>query len=279
MPYGKPIKESLALRMYIDHREGQTYGQIGRRYGYHKKSVIRAFKVRGWDVALHELKGVASRSNAGTFAPAPRLTAQKISQMLAEETKLRVPSGLKLEWRKWALERRGKFIARLRARLHLSDQRPETPFSANVEPYDYASPRAWEIIRKANDGKNSKFAVMKLNIASQGVIYKGELYYWARKAGYVKAVPWTKEAGRPLLHHIIWEEANGRPVPESHVLSFIDGNWNNLLPSNLTLRTRNDVARHNQAAALNRKSRELTSILLKRTQRKDINDNLGTLKI
>lgn len=187
-----------------------------------------------------------------------------------------MPAELKLEWRTWSLERRGWFITKLRAKLARLGDRRDLPFSSNVELFDYASPRAHEIAQRVNAGTDSRSARVKIDICSQGVIWRDRLWFWSHKVGY-QSGPWTPENGRPVLHKAIWEETHGRKVPRHHVIRFIDGNPNNLAPENLHLATRNDIARENQAAALLRKSRERTAILLNRHQtgnRHDLSDSL-----
>lgn len=49
---------------------------------------------------------------------------------------------------------------------------------------------------------------------------------------------------RPV-HHLVWEEHTGQPVPEGYVLAFRDGNARNVDPDNLELVSRADVMRRN----------------------------------
>jgi hypothetical protein len=167
------------------------------------------------------------------------------------------------------MEKRAWFIRTLRARLKLPMEQPTGPFSSGVVPFDYATPEAREIKDKLNAGLNSQEAICKIDLCTQGVIYKGDLWFWCPKTGYNKRGSWTPENGRPILHRVIWEKANGRKVPAHHVVRFIDGNDNNLAPENLTLAHRNDLCRESQAKALLRKSRERTALLLLRAQGKE----------
>jgi hypothetical protein len=194
-----------------------------------------------------------------------------------------VPQELKFEWRHWSLARRGKFIACIRAKLNRPTDRPCLPFSANVEPFDYSTPRAQAIARQMNAGCTSRQWRAMIRLNSQGVIYQGRLYFWAADGGgghtgayYIG--PWTPGTGRPALHHIIWRKFNG-PIPAGHVVRARDGNPNNLDPANLYLATRNDVARENQAASLLKKSRAATALLLDRAQaRKKPHDHIDVVK-
>jgi hypothetical protein len=204
-----------------------------------------------------------TRTSLGRFASTLQpLTPEAINKLIAGATRLAVPAALKREWRGWPMERRGEFISRLRKKLRLPTDRPNTPFSSNVEPFDYTSPRANQIMNRKNAGRGSKYFAVKMDIKSQGVIYRDELWFWSHKTGY-QLGPWTPERGRPCLHHHIWRETHGRPVPAGMVLVFKDGNRNNLSPDNLAPATKNDICRQNQAAALTRSSRERTALLLK----------------
>ena len=178
-----------------------------------------------------------------------------------------VPDALKFTWRKWTLAQRADFLARLRARISpgvAQANRPTTPYSSNVEPFDYGSEHAHAIMRAANVGRNSRTKALQIRLNSEGVIFEGSLWFWTYKTGYAKGP--LRQGTLHLLHHRIWSLAHGRPVPPGHVLRFIDGNPNNLVADNLILLTRDQVARENQAAALSKKSRELTALLLNRSQ-------------
>ncbi len=49
---------------------------------------------------------------------------------------------------------------------------------------------------------------------------------------------------RPV-HHLVWEEHTGAPVPKGHALVFRDGNLRNFDPANLELVTRAELMRRN----------------------------------
>ena len=206
------------------------------------------------------------RTARGTFAGDPPLTAAQIAELIASATKMVIPGPLKVEWKKWSLARRAGFIAILREELKSPKDRPDKPFSSNVEPFDYGSPRAWEIANRMNAGLGSKKWKIHMRISSQGVIWEDTLWFWVPGNGYVRG-QWTRGRGLPVLHHALWKRHHGRPVPPGHVISFIDGNPNNLVPENLRLLTRNELCRRNQAKTLTKRSRELTALLLKSTQK------------
>ncbi len=256
--------DPLVGDMYADYSRPMSLCAVGRKYGYDYRVVRELFVTRGLPVRV--VCRTAARDPAtGKILPYVPLTDEQLEALISRMQTLHLPAELRLEWRTWSLERRGWFVARLRAKLARPSDRPDRPFSGNVEPFDYASPRAHEIVRALNTGTNSRSARIKIDLCSQGVIWRDRLWFWSHKVGY-QSGPWQRGRGRPVLHKTIWEEANGRTVPPGHVLRFIDGNPNNLVPENISLATRNAVLRETQATHLNKRSRELTSILLNRSQ-------------
>jgi transposase-like protein len=262
----KPLSVELVQRMYADYQSGMSLAAVARRHGKHRKSLHQVFQRRG--LILRPTKKLNGNRNAtGQFEPAKPLTERQITALIAEASKLAVPVALKLQWRKWSLERRGQFIARLLAKLKNPKDRPQGSLSKEMMFFDYATPEANQIAREMNAGRDSHTAAIKIDICSQGIIWRGRLWFWCSKVGY-QSGPWIPGGGRPSLHHVIWEEHHGRKVPAGSVLIFADGNKNNFAPRNLRLVSRNQICRQNHAAALFRKSREVTSILLARAQRK-----------
>lgn len=55
---------------------------------------------------------------------------------------------------------------------------------------------------------------------------------------------YTPRDWRPV-HHLVWEEHTGQPVPKDHALVFRDGNRRNFDPDNLELVTRAELMRRN----------------------------------
>jgi hypothetical protein len=263
--------------MYADYCAGMSLGQVGQKYDRSHKSVGDLFKSRG--LKVRKATGDPKRLPNGQIAPLRIYTPAEIDDLIRAQPRIRVPVELKIHWRKWSFARRGKFIARMRELICDDKARPELPFSANVIPFDYATPEARKIIDRINAGKSSRDAGEKLNVVSQGVIWKDTLWFWTRKAGYMRSGGWNPAEGRPCLHHVIWEEAHGRPIPEGYVVRHADGNPNNLDPHNLTLATRNDVCRENHAAGLAAKSRDLTALLLKRSQQTETHGHETTPSI
>lgn len=260
----KKLPPALVAAMYADYCRPMSLHALGRKYGRDRRSIREVFVCRKLAVRTSPNASWARLPN-GQVAPAVPLTPAEIEQLIVTSPRVMVPAMLKREWRSWSWARRQEFINRLRAHHGDEQARPTTPFSANVEPFDYASPRAHAIARAVNAGGDSRQARTTLKTPSQGVIFEGQLWFWNRKAGYQLGL-WTPAEGRPVLHKLLWERHHGRPVPPSHVIRFADGNRNNLAPENLLLCSRNEVARENQAAALFRKSRAQTALLLARAQ-------------
>lgn len=260
----------LVAAMHADHIAGMGFTEIERKYERGRKTVRGVFLHRGLQIIIRKSN---SKLENGRFMPSTPKTPEEIEEIIRTTPKLYVPEELKLDWRKWDLARRGDFIRRLRARLASPLDRPQTPFSSNVKPFEYASPEAWEIINAGNAGLNSRSAAFNLKIPSQGVIYDGGLWFWSGAGrGYFRG-KWTREDGRPSLHHHLYRVHHG-PIPSDGVVVLVDGNFNNLDPSNLFLRTRNDLCRENQANAITRKSRAKMEILLARTERKNQDHDL-----
>jgi hypothetical protein len=260
------LPDEFIAAMHADFMGGMTFAQVERKYGRCKNSIRAIFQNRRLPLRAARHYTLAKKPD-GTFERLAPLTPEEIDAMVAAAQIIAVPPGLKLEWRRWPLARRAEFITRLRERLAGPLDRPSGPFSANVQPFDYGTPAAWEIVHRKNRGTDSRGARAKINIRSQGVIFRDELWFWnADGHGYYQAGSWTAKRGRPALHRMLWSEANG-PIPPGHVVSHRDGNLNNLDPANLHLRSRDEVCRINQAGALTRKSRERTAILLQRSQK------------
>jgi len=259
------IPADIVAAMHAEYSAGASLCEVARRHGKDRKNLSQIFARRG--LPVRPCRIIRQHYQNGQFIPAKPITPRQIDALIANAKKLRVPPALKREWRKWPLEKRGAFIARLRARLRSPHDRPDKPFSANVTPFDYATSEARAISAATNTWKNSRTAGSKIKIHSQGVIHKNKLWFWTRKTGYLEG-PWTATRTRQLLHHHIWEETHARPVPPGHCVVHLDGNPNNLAPENLALITRDENLRRNHAAALARKSRERTALLLKLSRKK-----------
>lgn len=265
--------DANAAAMYADYLELKSCSAVAKKWKSDKGTVKYVLQRNGYTV--RSIKQVPRQANGSPVRHVP-FTKQQLAAMIAKATRFAVPNELKFEWRSWSLARRGEFIARLRAKFKRCWDRPEKPFSANVEPFDYASPRAHAIARKVNAGLDSRQHHTTIKVVCQGVIYQGQLWFWSAKAGYCLG-SWLPEDGRPQLHRHIWEEHNGRKVPPAHVVRHVDGNWNNLDPENLTLATKNDICRENQSRALSAKSRAITALLLNRSQSQNPDAHTNTI--
>jgi hypothetical protein len=262
--------DALVAEMHADYMRPMSLSAVGRKYKRTRESVRELFATRG--LTIRQVMIPPLKLANGQIAPYVPLTAAEIDALIARATRVIVPDALKFEWRKWSMECRRDFVQRLRARLALPGGMPTTPCSAGIEPFAYGHPRAHAIVAKANVGCGSH-PKMSIKTTSQGVIWQDTLWFWSPKTGYERG-PWTKEAGRPLLHHIIYEAAHGK-IPPKSVVRFADGNWNNLDPANLVLASRNDLARENQAKAFTRISRARVAHLLNRHQQPASNHDLA----
>lgn len=256
--------DALIAQMHGDYMTPMSMRAVARKYERTTACIRSFFHSRG--LYIRPAKIVRRQANGSPERYVP-FTPEQIEALIQSATKFRVPTELKFEWRRWTMEQRMDFVRRLRVHLQGANDAPITPYSDNVEPFAYGHSRAHEIAERANNGQDSRQAAQKIKICSQGVIYRDQLWFWNRGMGCgYQLGAYTETDGRPILHHVLWEEYNGHPVPAGHVVRHADGNQNNFAPENLILRTRNDVCRENQAGALQRKSRAMTALLLNRAQ-------------
>ena len=243
------LSTELVAGMYREYQAGASLSGLGRKYGRNRMTVRDIFHRRG--LAVRSCPGGPNIDPVtGKFIAAKPATARQLEAMIADAKRVGVPRALAHEWRLWPIARRMDFIRRLRVRF--PSTRPAGPFSANVEPFDYGSPRARAIVARLNRGLDSRTKRAQLKPNSEGVIWKDRLWYWVGPTrierglgdGYFLGV-WRPGVGRPCLHHTIWEQRHG-PVPPGQTVIFKDGNKNNLSPANLALRSMADCARMNQ---------------------------------
>jgi hypothetical protein len=219
-------KEKIA-EMYALYQSGMTFADLSRKYDRERGTIRGLFEVRG--LALRPAK----KPKLGFGVRIPEPTIAELEALAAAAPRLYVPPELKIHWRRWDFTKRREFIAMLRKKF--PSKRPTGKFSSNVTPFEYGTPEAHKIADKMNEGRNSQTKLIAMKPCSEGVIYKGELYFWASKTLYLRGTGWRPGIGRQPLKHVIWEEANGRPVPEKTIVIQKDGNLNNFLPSNLAL--------------------------------------------
>ena len=263
----RALLDPLVREMHAAYMgEGLSIYALARRYDRTTAAIRGLFEVRGLPIRPWTGKLPRRDPVTGQTIPRPRPSPADLERILAAMTSLRVPAELKLDWREWPLEQRGAFIARYRQLHPSADDRPAGPFSANVVPFDYASPRAWEIVDALNRGRDSHRAAAKLDICTQGVIWDDRLWFWSPKCRGYYAGRWRPGIGRPALHRVLWEQTHRRPIPPGHVVGPADGNLNNLDPANLVLRTRREVAIANRGDYLAARSRDTVALLLARSR-------------
>jgi HNH endonuclease len=230
--------------MWKDYSSGMSRGAVEQKYGVGKKGLQDIFERRGYKLRPYKFRQ-ARRIN-GAFVADPPKTAAQITEMIRGLKRLAVPEGLKKEWRLWSLAKRAVFTKRLRKRF--PSTRPTGPFSTNVEPFEYGTPRAHQIVARLNLGCSSQTKVATIKPSSEGVIWCNQLFYWIKNKqgsgdGYQSG---GNPKSRVFLHRMLWERHNGRLVPPKFTVIYRDGNKNNLQPENLTLRSMADCARMNQ---------------------------------
>lgn len=268
-PRKKPLSEQpeLVRQMHVEHLAGTNLFQLGLKFGYVDGNIKKAFLRLGLEVRIVP--------KAGCFlSTLRRLPEEELIALAERQTRVCTPKEIKTEWREWTMAKRAWFIGLLRKRLPQFSA-PDTPYSKNVEYFDYTMPNVEAFLKAKNEGRTSHVAGCKIKVGSQGVIWNGDLWFWTPKAGYVQGVSWTPEHGRPLLSHAIYESVHG-PMPADGVIRFADGNPNNFDPDNLVLASRNDLCRENQATSLERKSRDKMKAILqfKNSTQKGTTDDL-----
>ena len=268
------LPEKLVWSMWDDYNLPLSLCALGIKYARTRGAIREIFVKRGLKV-----RPVSTRPAydplTGRVLKLPPATPAQIAAMIADLTYIKVPTALKREWRQWSWDKRGKFLARLRVKFKTNHDRPETPFSTNVEPFDYCTPRAHEIERQANAGiGGTRNTRIKIKLVSWGVIWRDQLFYWHGKVesdcGYVSGMsgPYEPGIGRPLLHRLIWEDHNHQKVPAQTTVIHLDGNKNNLAPENLALRTMAECARINRGRALIKQGRSGLADLLNQYNKK-----------
>ena len=260
-----------AHRRYMAGERAHTLEQ---EYGT-PTSLTQMFAARGLEIRPATPGGRFPAAVPKTPAEIEEIVAAHLARRGNKLRQISVPPALKLDWRKWPVERRREFVAMLRARTGEAGM-PRTPHSANVEPFDAFSPRAIAIARAANAGRISRHFRIRLKPGSQGMIWDGRLWFWSqfddeRGAQYT-------ESGRPTglglqaLHRAIYARHVGM-IPTSHVVRFRDGNINNLAPDNLYLQSRADEAAENGGRRRARESRKLTALLIRYHEGEEQNEH------
>lgn len=244
----------LVMRMHRDHLGGMNLYQLSRKYEYGDGNIKAVFEHFGLQVIIEKGAGWFPRT-------LHRHTEAEILALVAKTGRVMVPHALRTEWREWTLEKRWWLVQRLIEKHGLPFDLPSGPYSANVKPFHYGTPEAHAVAARVNAGLNSRQWLCHLKIMSRGVIYDGHLWSYVPDYGYVRG-HFKKGLGRLVLHRELYKAHHGE-IPADCVVRFLDGNENNLDPANLTLATRNDVARENQANHLTTKSRQKLAALIK----------------
>lgn len=243
---------ALVMAMYADYQAGMSACAVARKHGRKSHQNVRdIFQRRGLSIRPPGPSARWQLGNPGKFTRQRRKTAAEIQAIQARMTSLHTPRELAFEWREWPMARRRRFIAEVRARLNLPGGRPAGPFSANVTPFEYGTPAAHAIVDAFNAGRSSRCKKRQIRLASQGVIWNGELYFWVpftNGGAYMQAGSWTPERGRLALHRIVWERTHG-PLPPKSIVYFKDGNKNNFDPANLAVMPMRENALRNSITA------------------------------
>ena len=268
------LPKSLVDTIYSQYWAGASMRFLARQYGKHRNTLREVFRRRGLPIRESASHPQGYDRSSVRFLPARKFTATEIDAMIAELDGIKVPEPLKAQWRSWTMDKRAALLTKIRKRF--PSYRPTTAYSPNVQPFDYSTPVAWEIVERDNVGSNSQIFPDKLKLCSEGVIYKDRLWYWCGKSTGYYASQFKPGIGRPPLHHVIYQEHNG-PLPKSHTVIFLDGNPNNLSVGNLGLRSRAECANQNQSKALLARSRQLVQTILNR-QQSATNEHLIALK-
>lgn len=225
------------------YNSGLTQAAVERQFGLPVKGLKNVLQRRGF-----QLRPPTKVPRLGFGVRLPEPTEAEIQAAISKLRFVNVPPELKTQWKRWSMVKRQEFIQRIRATLQLKTDRPTATFSSNVTPWEYGTPEAMAIARKLNAGRTSQTKVVAIRASSQGVIWQGILWFWTAKHD---GTPYGYQGGRPrrLLNRVIWEHTHGRPVPEKHIVSYQDGNMNNLAPENLQLISMADNARRNSVPA------------------------------
>lgn len=121
------------------------------------------------------------------------------------------------------------------------------PFQKGMKMVDYMTPEAIERT-KATRFKPGHKPHNHMPVGSE--VIKCDGYWWRKIAEPNK---WRQ------IHRIVWEETHGQPIPEGHVVIFLDMDRNNLAPDNLRLISRREHRTLNQQG-LRTRNKDLTEV-------------------
>jgi hypothetical protein len=239
--------------IHADYLKGVSLAKLGRHHRIKAAALPETFIRRGF-----KLRPPAGDDGQGSQ------TDRQIASLAKVARRFRVPRKVLKLWKRWSLAQRAVFIAELRKRFWKGEERPVGPYSEGMTPFDYGTPLAHLLIANVNAGGDQWHKAGKLDIRSQGVIWRNELWFWTN--GFYRRSAFVDREAEPGLHQVIWKEANGCEIPKEHVVSFSDGNRNNFAPSNLVLMSREEILSITRADFIVKTSRAKTDILLRRSQ-------------
>lgn len=258
--------------MRADYESGMSASAVERKHGVAEKGLRSVFQRRG--IPWRKWNQRQAHHANGQFVRDTPKTPAEITALIEAAPRLTIPAPLKNEWRDhWSLAKRKQFVDRLRASLQRRGHTfaPTKPHSKNVQPFDYFTPAARAIVKVANFGRTSQTKAIQMRPASQGMIYRGELWFWTHD-GYQRQLFGHESEGRgghrPFLHRHIYELHHG-PIPPKHTVIFRDDNKNNFDPKNLALRSMADCARLNQVFRRLARDPKNPDLLAKAQQVKD----------
>lgn len=244
------VPPETVAAMWADYSAGMSLSAVERKYARTPKSLRPIFARRGYTVRPTPFGHAARDPQTGRVLPFKPATPAQITAAIRPLTRIKVPRSLSLEWRRRPMSWRRQLIRRIRAHVRPPHPRPATPFSRNVQPFEYGTPAVMRLQDRLNRGRDTRHRACQIRPCSEGVIYRGRLYFWtgrteknfAAGSGYISS---GKREKKERLHHVIYREHHGA-IPPAHTVIFRDGNKNNFAPRNLALRSMADCARMNQ---------------------------------
>lgn len=118
----RAVLDALVAKMHANYMRPMSLHRVGVKYARTHSCIRELFECRG--LFVRPFKQIDRQPNGSPVRHVP-FTPVQLAAMVARATAIKVPAELKFEWRTWSLERRGKFIARLRAKLNRAGDRPK----------------------------------------------------------------------------------------------------------------------------------------------------------
>lgn len=237
------LADDEVARMYAHYEAHGSLNSVAREF-HRDRRVVREIFVRRGLKLIHRAHMGERDPKTGRIMAGHLHTPAELEAFIARAKVVSIPPELRREWRTWPLARKAGFLRKMRAQIGSNRDAPTTSLSAGLEAFDYGSKRAHAIVRAANEGVPSRLWKVRIDARSEGVIYRGQLWFWCKKTGYQRG-PWTAEGGRPCLHRAIWEETHGSKLTSNDIVVFLDGNRNNHAPANLGIKSRYQLVKEN----------------------------------